>query len=136
LIESDYKYHLSDGVEMKSGKIILFVLAAFSLIFSFLFFLGAGGSGGGAGFIWFAIGLAVAGFLLIFFATRIKPADNSAQNVTVNIDLPGEVGMDTIKCKACGGVLSEKDIKLVNGAPVVTCPYCGTVYQLTEEPKW
>ena len=30
----------------------------------------------------------------------------------------------------------EKDIKLVAGAPVVTCPFCGTTYQLTEEPKW
>jgi len=26
--------------------------------------------------------------------------------------------------------------KMVAGAPVVTCPYCGTTYQLTEEPKW
>ena len=56
--------------------------------------------------------------------------------MTVNIDLPGEVGMDTIKCKSCGGVLGEKDIKLVNGAPMVTCPFCGTSYQLSEEPKW
>ncbi len=27
-------------------------------------------------------------------------------------------------------------IKVVNGAPMVTCPYCHTVYQITEEPKW
>jgi len=121
---------------MKSGKIILFVLAAFSLIFSFLFFLGAGGQTGSAGFIWFAITLAVVGFILIFFGTRMGAASEAAQNVTVNIDLPGEVGMSTIKCKSCGGVLSEKDVKLVAGAPVVTCPFCGTVYQLTEEPKW
>jgi len=121
---------------MKSGKIILFVLAAFSLIFSFLFFLGAGGQTGSANFIWIAIILAVVGFLLIFFGTRMGKAADAAQNVTVNIDLPGEVGMSTIKCKSCGGVLSEKDVKLVAGAPVVTCPFCGTTYQLTEEPKW
>ncbi|HUV15487.1 MAG TPA: hypothetical protein VMW28_02860 [Pelolinea sp.] len=121
---------------MKSGKIILFVLAAFSLIFSFLFFLGSGGQTGGFNFIWVAIALAVVGFVLIFFATRPGAAPEGAQNVTVNIDLPGEVGMDTIKCKSCGGVLSEKDVKLVAGAPVVTCPFCGTTYQLTEEPKW
>ena len=121
---------------MKSGKIIMFVLAAFSLIFSFLFFLGAGGQTGSASFIWFAIGLAAAGFILIFFGTRSGKAADATQNVTVNIDLPGEVGMSTIKCKSCGGVLSEKDVKLVAGAPVVTCPFCGTTYQLTEEPKW
>jgi uncharacterized Zn-finger protein len=28
------------------------------------------------------------------------------------------------------------NIKMVAGAPVVTCPYCNTTYQLTEEPKW
>ncbi len=121
---------------MKSGKIIMFVLAAFALIFSFLFFLGAGGQTGGFNFIWIAIALAAVGFILIFFATRMGPSKEGANNVIVNIDLPGEVGMDTIKCKSCGGVLSEKDVKLVAGAPVVTCPYCGTTYQLTEEPKW
>lgn len=121
---------------MKSGKIILFVLAAFALVFSFLFFLGAGGQTGSSSYILFAVILAAVGFVLIFFATRMKPADNAGQNVTVNIDLPGEVGMDTIKCQSCGGVLSEKDVKLVAGAPMVTCPYCGTSYQLTEEPKW
>jgi len=121
---------------MKAGKIFLFVLAGFALVFSFLFFLGAGSQTGGFSFIWFAIGLAAAGFILIFFATRIKTGAESPSNVTVNIDLPGEVGMDAIKYQSCGGVLSEKDVKLVAGAPVVTCPFCGTTYQLTEEPKW
>jgi hypothetical protein len=121
---------------MKSGKIILFILAAFALVFSFLFFLGSGGQTGSATYILIAVILASVGFVLIFFATRMKAPESGAQNVTVNIDLPGEVGMDTIKCKSCGGVLSEKDVKLVAGAPVVTCPYCGTTYQLSEEPKW
>lgn len=120
---------------MKAGKIILFVLAAFSLIFSFLFFLGSGGRTGGFSFVWVAVILAVAGFVLIFFATRAVKTEGQ-QNITVNIDLPGEVGMDAIKCQSCGGVLASKDVKLVAGAPVVTCPYCETTYQLTEEPKW
>jgi len=133
---SGHSHTHSDGVAMKAGKIILFVLAAFALVFAFLFFLGAGGqAGGGVGAIWTAIVLAAVGFVLIFFATRVGKSE-AQQNVTVNIDLPGEVGMDTIKCKSCGGVLASKDVKLVAGAPVVTCPYCGTTYQLTEEPKW
>jgi hypothetical protein len=121
---------------MKAGKVILFVLAAFSLGFSFLLLLGAGGQTGSVNFYLFGFILALVGFALIFFATRIKSGDGSGDNVIVNIDLPGEVGMDTIKCQSCGGVLSEKDIKLVAGAPVATCPFCGTTYQLTEEPKW
>ncbi len=121
---------------MKAGKIVLFILAGFSLIFSFLFLLGSGGQTGGVNYIWTALILAAVGFILIFFATRIGPSSKNEPNVTVNIDLPGDVGMDTIKCRSCGAALSPKDVKLVAGAPVVTCPYCGTTYQLSEEPKW
>ena len=120
---------------MKAGKIILFVIAGIMLLFSVLFFLSIGQTGN-LDEIYIAVGLAGVAFILIFFATRLKAPDDSTQNVTVNIDLPGEVGMDTIKCKSCGGVLTEKDIKLVAGAPMVTCPFCSTTYQLSEEPKW
>ena len=121
---------------MKAAKIILFVIAAFFLIFSFLLFLGSGGQGGSP--VWITIGviLAALGFILIFFATRVKTQPDQPTNVTVNVDLPGNVDMDTIKCKSCGGTLSPEDIKMVAGAPVVTCPFCNTTYQLTEEPKW
>lgn len=124
------------GGKMKASKIILFVIAGFALIFSVLFFLGSGGQSGGFNLIYIASGLAAVAFILIFFATRIDTSGEAPQNVTVNIDLPGEVGMDTIKCTSCGGVLTEKDIKLVAGAPMVTCPFCSTTYQLSEEPKW
>ena len=73
-------------------------------------------------------------FGLIYFAAR--QTGPQKQEVTVKIDLPGEVSMETIKCKSCGGALAPKDISMVAGAPVVTCPYCGTTYQLTEDPKW
>ena len=52
---------------MKSGKIILFVLAAFALVFSFLFFLGAGGQTGSATYIMIAVILAAVGFVLNLF---------------------------------------------------------------------
>ncbi len=121
---------------MSAGKIIAYIGAAILIFFGVLFIWGAGSATGG-GFGWVAIGLisVIIGFVLIFFASR-KPKVEPDQNVTLKIDLPGDVHLDSLKCKACGGVLSEKDIKMVNGAPVVTCPYCGTVYQLTEEPKW
>jgi hypothetical protein len=58
------------------------------------------------------------------------------QQVTMKVDLPGETKISEVKCKSCGGTLTADNIKLVNGAPMVNCPYCNTVYQLTEEPKW
>ena len=56
--------------------------------------------------------------------------------MTLQVDLPANVNLDSLKCQSCGGVLKMDDIQMVAGAPVVNCPYCKTTYQLTEEPKW
>ncbi|MBK5109367.1 MAG: hypothetical protein JJE12_14630 [Anaerolineales bacterium] len=56
--------------------------------------------------------------------------------MTLNIDLPSNVELDKFKCESCGGVLSPENVEMVAGAPVVSCPYCGTTYQLKEDPKW
>ena len=77
----------------------------------------------------------LAGIVLIISAVR-KTKANATKNVTYNVDLPSDVNVEEMKCKSCGGVLTSKDISMVNGAPMVTCPFCETVYQLTEEPKW
>jgi DNA-directed RNA polymerase subunit RPC12/RpoP len=77
----------------------------------------------------------VAGIVMIVLAAR-KTKQETAQNVTVKVDLPGDTKVEAMKCRSCGGELTADNIKLVNGAPMVTCPYCNTVYQLTEEPKW
>jgi len=66
--------------------------------------------------------LIVVAIVAIVIATRVKPATPPADNVTLNISLPGNVSMDTLKCKSCGGTLGPKDVQMVAGAPVVTCP--------------
>ncbi len=121
---------------MSAKKIILFILGAFSLIFGFLFLLGSGGQGGG-GTSWIIYGgiFVLVGLAIVYLATKIT-APAPEVNVTYQVDLPGEVNMEKIKCVSCGGVISQKDISMVNGAPVVSCPWCGTTYQLTEDPKW
>jgi hypothetical protein len=58
------------------------------------------------------------------------------ENVTLKVDLPANVNLETLKCKSCGGTLTMDNIQMVAGAPVVNCPYCHSTYQLTEEPKW
>ena len=30
----------------------------------------------------------------------------------------------------------DDGVKMVAGAPMVDCPYCGAAYQLSEDPKW
>ena len=126
------------------GTVILFILAALAIIFGFLYILGSSGAtGGGTSWIGTGVILIVIGFVLValgfvaIWFTRKRAAQAAAeQPPTYKIDLPGNVQMDTIKCKSCGGALAPENIKMVAGAPVVTCPYCHTTYQLTEEPKW
>ena len=123
---------------MKGIKTIAYIAAGILILFGVLFIVGSGGETGG-GWSWVFIGLVlvVIAFAIILFASRraAKEAEN-VTNVNLNIDLPGGVSMSTIKCKSCGGELHAEDIEMVAGAPVVSCPYCHTTYQITEEPKW
>ena len=87
---------------------------------------------------WLVIGSlsVIIGFVVIWFAGRQKSLTGDGETVSLNIDLPGEVNLDTMTCQSCGGTLTMENIKMVAGAPVVSCPYCKTSYQLSEEPKW
>ncbi|MDD5468112.1 MAG: hypothetical protein PHS96_09915 [Anaerolineales bacterium] len=122
---------------MTAGKVIAYLAAAILIFFGVLFIWGAFSPQGSTG--WIAIGLisVVIGMALIWLAGRSRPAAASAgENVTLKIDLPANVNMDTLKCQSCGGELKMENIQMIAGAPVVNCPYCHTTYQLKEEPKW
>lgn len=120
---------------MSAGKIIAYLGAGILLIFGVLFILGTFSSQGQFGWLMVGIVLVVIAFVLIWFASR-KAKVTGPENVTYKVDLSGDVNLETIKCRSCGGTLTAENVKMVAGAPVVTCPYCGTTYQLTEEPKW
>ena len=118
-------------------KIIAYIAAAILIFFGVLFIWGAFSPEGSVG--WIPVGLisVIIGFGLIWLASRKKAeVPGSTQNVTLKIDLPANVNLESLKCKSCGGVLTMENIQMVAGAPVVNCPYCKSTYQLTEEPKW
>ena len=117
-------------------KVIANIAAAILIFFGVMFIWGAFGSNPQPA--WICVGgVSVAiGFGLIWFAQRKPKATAGEENVSVNIDLPGEIKMETMKCEACGGAITSKNIELQSGAPTVVCPYCDTTYQLNEEPKW
>lgn len=121
---------------MSAIKIIAYIAAAILIFFGVIFIWGAFSPDGEVG--WILIGLISVGigFVFIWFANRQKPAAQGGENVTLKIDLPANVNLDTLKCQSCGGALTTDNIKMVAGAPVVDCPYCHTTYQLTEDPKW
>jgi hypothetical protein len=122
------------------GAVILLLLAASGICVGGFILLGAAGGAQGVtgigtvGILLGAIAL-VGGIVMIVFAAR-KTKQDTAQNVTMKVELPGDTKIEQMKCRSCGGALTADNVKLVNGAPMVTCPFCNTVYQLTEEPKW
>lgn len=119
---------------MSGGKIIGYILAAILILIGVLFILGAFNQDGQPSWLIQGGAMVLIGFGIIWFVGRKKPGEEG--EVTVQIDLSGDVNLDTLTCQSCGGQLSPDHISMVAGAPVVSCPFCGTSYQLTEEPKW
>ncbi|RPJ52338.1 MAG: hypothetical protein EHM21_00445 [Chloroflexi bacterium] len=120
---------------MNAGRIIAYIGAGLCLLFGVLFIMATFSAQGQLGWLLVGVVLVAIGFGLIWFASRKQKAE-TPENVTYQVDLSGDVNLETMKCKSCGGTLTSENIKMVAGAPVVTCPFCGTTYQLTEEPKW
>jgi hypothetical protein len=120
---------------MSVGRILAYIAAAILIFFGVLFIWGAFSPQGSIG--WIAVGLVSlgAGFVLIWLGRRSQAAAGQVE-VVQKIDLSGDINLEQLTCRNCGGALTSKNISMVAGAPVVTCPYCNTSYQLTEEPKW
>ena len=124
------------------GAGVLFILSICGIGWGGLMMLGSTAPNGQPG--WFGTGLVlltagvvmVGAALFIIYLAAVRNLADAPQNTTFKIDLPGDVKMEQMKCRSCGGVLKAENVQLVNGAPMVTCPYCNTVYQLSEEPKW
>jgi hypothetical protein len=123
---------------MSTGRTIGNIIAGIVIIFGFLFILGAFSPQGQTGWILTGIILLAIGFVIIWFTARLgrKAEQNIQQQTTLKVDLPADVNVERFKCQDCGAQLTMDNVKMVAGAPMVDCPYCGAAYQLTEKPKW
>lgn len=119
---------------MSAGKIIGYIFAAITIFFGVIFIYSAFGTNEQPGNLLIGAISTIIGFGVIWFVGRKSKTDK--QEVTYQIDLSGDVNLDTLNCQSCGGQLNPEHISMVAGAPVVECPFCETSYQLTEEPKW
>ena len=77
--------------------------------------------------------LTVAG-LAITLLTRKTGA--SQPPIKYELQMPGSLKIDSIKCPNCGAGLDPLKIQLKQGAPTVRCSYCGNEFEVAEEPKW
>jgi hypothetical protein len=122
---------------MSAGKTIGYIVAAILIFFGVLFIWGAFSPQGEPGWIVVGIISAAIGLGIIAFVKfrEPKPAQ-PPQEIVQKIDLSGEVELEKLKCQNCGAELDQDSIKVKEGAIFVSCPYCGTAYQMVEEPKW
>jgi len=80
--------------------------------------------------------LIVAGLLFVvafgigFYITR-KP-----KTIVQKVEFSGEMKAVAIKCPHCSGSIDANNIKIKDGVPYATCPYCGQTFEVAEEPKW
>ena len=78
--------------------------------------------------------------LLMFLAAymMVRAEARRPMNVTHNVQMSGsgEFRERAIQCPGCGGNVADKDVKLIDGGLMISCPFCGKVSALEEQPKW
>ena len=83
--------------------------------------------------------LVVSGMLLIIgiaIVVGIYYTTRKPKTVIQRLEVSGQMKAVPIKCPNCSASIDANRIKIVSGVPYVTCPYCGTTFEVAEEPKW
>lgn len=121
---------------MSAGKVLGYVLCGI-LVFLGLFLMLAGFSPeyGDRSWITWGLVLAALGLVGIIVISRIR-GPQEPREIVQKIDLSGDVDMAKLKCQNCSAELDQDSIAVRAGAIFVSCPYCGSDYQMVEEPKW
>ena len=117
---------------MKGPLKVLVYLASAVLIFLGVIFM----ISSNLGIIYFFEGLVffvVAGLLLLLiFLSREKKPLEIKQTLTVT----GPIKAKEVRCPNCNAVVDPTKTEIVDGKPYVACKYCGSKFELTEEPTW
>jgi len=120
------------------GAIIALIIAGLLVLFGILWIIASTSAEASSG--WFSqgiimviVGLVVVG-VAIYIIIKMRP--QPPQEIVQKIDLTGDVALDKLKCKNCGAEVSKDSIVVKEGAIYISCPYCGSTYQMVEEPKW
>jgi hypothetical protein len=112
-------------------KIIAYLLAALLFVLGLVFIAGSQG---------LVMRLVVGGVLMAaavaFLWLALQKPRPIETTVVQKIDLTGDVSLEQMKCRSCGGALSKDSISVKAGAIYVKCPFCEASYQIEEAPKW
>ena len=124
------------GPTNKIAMGLVLLLAVIMIVFGSIFVIAGGMENTVTGLILIVIALVLVYY--VYRADKVKASQPQVVQQTVNVQMggSGQLNQKAMTCKNCGGPLSDKDLKLVEGAVLVTCPYCGTVSSFEEAPKW
>jgi uncharacterized membrane protein len=110
------------------GAIVVAILFFFGLIFAIASSVQETATRLAVALGFFAVAFALA--YLTYLTTR-KPT-----KIIQQLEISGQMKGAAIKCPNCFASVEADRIKIVSGVPYATCPYCGTTFEVTEEPKW
>ena len=115
---------------MGFGKIVGYAASAGLIIIGVLFLLASA----------YAISRLLVGAVLTLAGLAIAlltwEAGAGLAPVRYEIQAPGSLKVDSIKCPNCGAGLDPSKMQLKLGVPSIKCPYCGNEFEVAEEPKW
>jgi Zn finger protein HypA/HybF involved in hydrogenase expression len=77
-----------------------------------------------------AISLFIVGSIIFCLVMR------EPKTVVQKLEVSGEMKAVALKCPNCSASVDASQIKTVSGVPYATCPYCGHMFEVAEEPKW
>lgn len=123
---------------MSAGKIVGYIISGILILFGVIWLWSAFApdTGSSVGRLVVGVILVGIGLAIIVIMKMREPKPEQKVVVEQKIDFSGDIEMEKLQCKNCGAELDKKSITLAQGAVIVSCPYCGTSYQMIEEPKW
>lgn len=119
-------------------RIAGYIISAILILFGVLFLMSARAeySANPGGRLITGLGLIGAGIALAVLLKKSQPHPDQKIEIVQKIDLAGKSLPEQMKCKQCGAPLSKDSVAVKEGAVFISCPYCQSTYQITEEPKW
>jgi len=118
--------------------IIGLIFAIFLVLFGFLnlYSLASPNATNTVGRVMVALICFAIGGGIIFAVVKRAFAKPEKMEVIQKIDLTGDVAAKELTCQSCGAILDDKSVSVQAGAVFISCSYCHSSYQLTEDPKW
>ena len=80
--------------------------------------------------------LLIAGMMFVVALVIAYYITRSSKTIVQKLEVSGDMKAVAIKCPHCSASMDANAIKMVQGVPYATCPYCGHTFEVTEEPKW